>query len=467
MHKKLMIASLLMTLSGCMVGPDYKRPHIQTPSSYRHQQHAVAEAADMRWWKQFHDPVLNQLMVEALANNKDIKIATANIEQASGLLMTTRSALFPQINYNANGTRALSSENIAIPEPSPNPYNNFQLLAGASWEIDLWGRIRRQTESANAVLLASEEAKRGVVLSLVAEVGSAYIQLRALDEQLEISKKTLRAYKKSLRLFTLQHQYGQVSLINVEQARSQYETAAATIPQIRVQITNTENALSVLLGRNPGPIPRGKKITALSLPAIPAGIPSQLLERRPDILQAEQNLIAANAQIGAARALYFPTISLTGALGKNSEALGNLFTGSSKTWNYSGSITGPIFTAGAIHGQVVQATGAMQANLASYEQTIQKAFADVDNALTSRYEFHKKMTAQDNMVNAYKKYKFLAWHKYNEGYSPYLEVLFAESQLYPAQLTAAQTKAALLISAINIYKAMGGGWVDEAEKMTG
>jgi multidrug efflux system outer membrane protein len=465
MQYMLIIFILFISLTSCMVGPDYKRPLIDTPQAYRYQQKGVAQVANTLWWKQFNDPVLNQLIEEALANNKDVKIAAANIEQAVGILMTTRSALFPQLNYNASGARSFTSENIAVPEPTSNPYNNFQVLAGANWEIDLWGRVRRLSESARANLFASEEAQRGVILSLVAEVGASYIELRALDAQLDISNKTLKSYKDALQLFQLQHHYGQVSLVNVEQARSQYETAAAAIPQIQIQIAATENALSILLGRNPGPIVRGRKLDELSMPIIPEGLPSQLLTRRPDILQAEQNLIATNAQIGAAKAQYFPAISLTGAYGRTSAALSNLFLGSSGTWSYGGSIVGPIFTAGAIQGQVIQATGATKAALLTYEQTIQKALADVDNTLISRYKFQEKYNVQQKQVAAYKKYKYLAWQKYHEGYSPYLEVIYAESQLYPAELNLKQTKAAMLISAINIYKAMGGGWVIKAQEM--
>lgn len=465
MRPMLIITIMLICVSGCTVGPNYKRPNVDIPPSFRYQPKVVAKAADIKWWKQFNDPVLNQLIAEALANNNDVKIAAANIEQAAGILMTTRSALFPQITYNASASRNRSSENIAVPEPSPNPFNNLQILGGVTWEIDLWGRIRRLSEAARANVLASKEAERGVILSLIAEVGASYIQLRALDNQLVISKNTLKTYGDSLRLFELQHKYGQVSMLIVEQARSQYETAAAKIPQIEVQIAQTENGISVLLGRNPGPIARGRTLQKLTMPAIPESLPSQLLERRPDILQAEQNLIAANAQIGAAKAQYFPAISLTGAFGKTSDALSNLFQGPSNTWNYGSSIMGPIFTAGAIQGQVLQATAATKATVSAYVQTIQKAFADVDNALISKNKLEKQLAAEQKGVVAYRKYKYLAWHKYNNGYSPYLEVLYAESQLYPAELSAVQTKAATFISLINIYKAIGGGWDSSSNRI--
>ncbi len=467
MRRMLIVSILVISIAGCMVGPDYKRPVIDTPQSFRYEPKGVAETADTQWWKQFNDPVLDQLIAEALANNKDVKIAAANVTQAAGFLMTTRSALFPQVGYDALAGRERRSTTNAIPAPGTNPFTNLQVLAGATWEIDLWGRIRRLSEAAQANLLASDEARRGVILSLVAEVASSYVQLRAFDEQLAISKRTLKAYGDSVRLFELQHKYGQVSKMTVEQARSQYETAAATIPQIEIQIVATENALSILLGRNPGPIVRGKMLAELTVPTVPAGLPSQLLARRPDILQAEQNLIAANAQIGAAKALYYPNISLTGNYGKSSNELSDLFKGPSNTWNYAGSITGPIFTAGNIAGQVKQAEAGQQAALFSYEQTIQKAFADTENALVSKEKLGEQFTAEQKRVVAYKEYTRLAWLKYNGGYTSYLEVLYAETQLFPSELSATQTQAAALISLVNVYKALGGGWVTEADTMTG
>lgn len=297
-------------------------------------------------------------------------------------------------------------------------------------------------------------------------MGTSYIQLRALDEELIISKRTLKAYADSLKYFENQHQHGQVSSLTLEQARSQYETAASQIPQIERQIAETENAISILLARNPGPIPRGLSINDLHMPSIPKGLPSELLGQRPDIIQSEQQLIAANAQIGAAKALYFPTISLTGNFGWQSKALSSLFNSSSTTWSYGGSITGPIFTAGAIEGQVIQASAAEKAALGKYISTVQNAFADVSNSLIARHKLEEQLTAELKKVEAFQKYKNMSWLRYNEGYSPYLEVLFAEFQLYPAELNLVSTKAARFVSLINIYKAMGGGWVIKAEQMT-
>jgi multidrug efflux system outer membrane protein len=461
------LALAAVLLAGCMFGPDYRRLQVDTPKTYLYEPAAVA-AANAEWWKQFDDPVLDQLIAEALANNKSVKIAAANVEQAAAILVQTRSALFPQVSYQSAAGRTRSSQNNAIPVPGgvANPSTSYQLLGGVNWEIDLWGRVRRLSEAAQANLLATDEARRGVILSLVAQVAVSYIQLRSLDEQLEISKRTLKTYGDSLDLFRLQFQYGQTSQLTVTQSLSQFESAAAKIPQIRAQIATTENGLSILLGRNPGQIPRGKSILALVLPPVPEGVPSELLERRPDLLQAEQQLVAANAQIGAARALYFPSISLTGAAGTASAKLDNLFKGPSKVWNYAGSVAGPIFTAGAISGQVAQAEAAKKAALVNYELAIQTAFADMEDALSSREQLGEQLAAQERLVKALQDYEGLARTLFDGGYESYTTVLQAEQQLFPEELNLAATRAQLFGSLANIYLAMGGGWVDTADKMT-
>jgi len=454
-------------VAGCAVGPDYVKPKVETPQEYRFAEKDVQETADTQWWKQYGDPVLDQLIADALAKNYNVQIAAANVEQSAGVLTQTRSQFFPQVNYNANATRQKASEIAGIPLSGvvvKNPSTTYTALAGASWEIDLWGRIRRLTEAARANLLATEEAQRGVILSLVAQVASTYLQLRGLDLQLVIAHRTLKSYAETLKIFELQHKYGRVSKMTVEQARSSYETAAAAIPQIESQIGQTENALSVLIGRNPEAIPRGKSIDAMGLPSVPAGVPSQLLERRPDIAQAEQSLIAANAQIGAAKAQYFPTISLTGAFGYQSTDLSKLFTGPSQVWSFAGQVTGPIFTGGAIKGQVAQATAAQQAALFNYQLTIQNAFADVDNALVARQKLLVQQAAQERLVRALAEYERLATLQYNGGYAPYSTVLQAQEQLFPQELQLAQTRYAVHNSLVNLYKATGGGWVDIATK---
>ncbi|HEY6009251.1 MAG TPA: efflux transporter outer membrane subunit [Geobacteraceae bacterium] len=466
--RRLIVLISAVTLAGCMVGPDYRRPAVDIPQSFQYEEKDARDTVNTEWWRQFQDPVLDGLVVDALANNKNIKIAAANIEQAIGVLTQTRASLFPQASYTGSASRQRASERNATPFPSDvsNPFNSWQLFGGVTWELDLWGRVRRLSESDRASLLATEEARRGVILSLVASVADDYLQLRGLDEQMVISKRNLAAYAESVKLFELQFQYGQIPQLNVEQARTQYETAAASIPQLESQIVQLENALSILLGRNPGPIPRGKTVYELVFPAIPVGLPSQLLERRPDIAQAEQNLIAANAQIGAAKARYFPTISLTADFGYESANLSDLFRGPSRIWSYAGSITGPIFTAGAISGQVHQAEASQNAALISYESAIQSAFADVENALIIRQKLAGQIEAQERLVKASREYERLAKLQYDGGYAPYLTVLSAQQSLFPAELTLASLRAQLFSSYANLYKAMGGGWVDVAERLT-
>jgi outer membrane protein, multidrug efflux system len=460
------LASVLLV--GCPMGPNYHRPAVVIPQAFQYEPAQAAATANVDWWTQFNDPVLDQLIRDGLANNKSIKVAAANVEQASAIVTSTRAPLFPQVNYQAAAARYKFSQNstTALPGNITNPTNDYQVLAGASWELDLWGRIRRLTESAQANLLATEEARRGVILSLVGSVASDYLQLRGLDEQLAIAERTLAAYAESLRSMELRFKYGRVSEMNVEQANSRYETAAAQIPQIKTQIAVLENALSVLLGKNPGKIPRGKTIFELASPAIPAGVPSELLERRPDLLQSEQQLISANALIGAAKAQFFPTISLTGAAGYTSTDLSNLFKGPARVWSYGGGLTGPIFTGGLVYGQYKQAQASHKAALISYQLAIQNAFADVDNALVSQQELSEQVAAQERLVTALRGYAQLSQYLFDGGRESYTTVLQAEEDLFPAELNWAAERAALYSGMVNIYEAMGGGWVDDAAKLT-
>jgi multidrug efflux system outer membrane protein len=466
--KKVGILFFGLFFAGCVVGPNYRRPALDIPNSYRYEVNDPKESLEISWWKEFQDPVIDCLVEQALANNKDIKIAAANIEQAAGFLIQTRSQLFPQIGYNASGMRQRLSETTATPIPPtiPNPQTLYQALGTASWEIDLWGRIRRLTQSAKAELFATVEARRGVILTLVASVVNTYLELRGLDAQLIISKRTQRSYAEAVDYFELQFEHGQVSQMTVASAKTQYETATAAIFQIEQQIALTENGLSVLLGRNPGPIERGKLIGELTLPHVPSGIPSEILEQRPDIMQAEYFLMAANAQIGAAKALYFPSISLTGVYGGASQELNKLFTGPSRTWTYTGTVTGPIFTFGAIYGQVIQTKAATEAALYSYELAIQQAFADVENALASRLLLTEQLEARNRLVEAAGEYAHLSKLQYDGGYAPYFVVIQAQTQLFPAELSRIQTLVLVLSSLVNIYQALGGGWVFTAEQMT-
>ena len=461
---RLLVLGAAGALAACTLGPDYRRPALEVPASYTSLPDQAAQTADTEWWKSFGDPVLDQLVAEALASNKDLRIAAARVEQAAAVLVQTRSALFPQINYQANTGRYRFSDQstTATPIGLSNPTNYTSVLGGASWELDLWGRVRRQSESAQASLLATEAGRRGVVLSLVAQVATSYIQLRSLDEQYAIAERTRDTYAASLKLMQDKLEFGQVSQMQVSQVQSQLETASARLPQIRTQVRQTESALNILLGRNPGPVPRGKSLAELQAPAVPAGMPSQLLERRPDLVQAEQQLVAANAQIGAAKALYFPTISLTGALGSSSTDLGNLFSGPTKVWSYAGGLAGPLFQGGAIAGQVASAEAGQRAALANYERAVINAFADVDLALGARGDAVEQAASQERLVKALAEYSELARLLFDGGYAPYSTVLQAEQQFFPAQLDLAAARAQSLAAIVSIYRAMGGGWVETA-----
>jgi outer membrane protein, multidrug efflux system len=468
-HRSLLALVFTLLLSGCMVGPNYERPSIDTPQSWRFEDKETKDVANTAWWEQFDDPVLNDLIQIAIQENKDLKIAAARVEQFAGIYGTTRAALFPQIGAGGSASRQRTSENTGpIPldsQANPN-FSNYEVFLNASWEIDLWGKLRRATEAARANLLSTEDARRTVILTLVSSVANSYINLRALDRQLELTKQTAERYKESYDIFKLRFEYGIVSEIEVSQAKSQYEEALANIPFFEKTIAQQENALSVLLGRNPGPIPRGKTIDQLILPAVPAGLPSDILVNRPDILQAEQNLIAANANIGVARAQYFPTISLTGLFGWASSDLSDLFKGSSRTWSWAVPVAAPIFTAGAIAGQVKLAEAVQQEALLTYQQAIQTAFREVDDSLVDQKRTKEQLEALIQQVGALRDYSSLAWLRYENGYTSYLEVIDADSRLYSAELTHAQTQGTLFQALVNLYKAMGGGWVTEAEQLT-
>ncbi|WP_319524352.1 efflux transporter outer membrane subunit [uncultured Desulfosarcina sp.] len=458
--RRLMVLSIVLLIAGCTVGPDYVKPVVDVPPVFNNGDHSAQQAANVAWWKQFNDPALDALIAEALANNRDVKIALANIDQAAAVFTQSRSTLYPQIGYGGSGTRERASETDAarLYTYLSNPRTSYQALASASWELDLWGRIRRLSEAARAELLATEAAWQGVILSLVSSVATSYIQLLGLDAQFQVAERTLATYAESLRIFETRFKYGQVSEMTVVQARSQYETAAAAIPQFQSQIKQAENALSILLGRNPGTIQRQGTLHELKMPPVPAELPSDLLTNRPDIRQAEEGLIAANANIGAARALYFPTISLTGAFGFASSDLSDLFKGSSRAWNYAGSLTGPIFMGGAIKSGVKQTEAAREAALWAYEKTIQSAFADAENALIAQRQLVEQVRIQERLVAANSEYVRLAHLQYDGGYVPYSTVLQAEQQLFPSELNYAQTRATLLSSLVTVYKAMGGGW---------
>jgi len=460
-------AGLAVLLAGCTLGPDYARPPLQVPAAYRGAPllpAAVAGAADQAWWQQFGDAQLDALLDEALAGNLDLVAAAARVDQFYGALGTTRAQLFPQLGADLQGSRTRASETTISPAPAINPYNATQASLLASWEIDLFGRTRRLTEAATAQLNASEAFRRATVLSVAAAVVTGYTRLRDLDREVEVARDTLGLRQNSLALFERRFRGGVVSQVEVSQARSEYAAAARTLPQLQQSVAQQENALSVLLGRNPGPVARGRAIDQLALPTVPAGLPSELVARRPDLIAAEQTLVAANARIGAAKAAYFPTISLTGAFGAASRSLSDLSSGPARAWTYGADISLPIFSAGAIAGQVQSAEAAQREALAQYRKAVQTGFRETEDALVGIAGSRQARDAAQAQTDALAEYARLARRRYEGGYTSYLEVLDAERSLFNAQLQLSQAQAEVLIQSTLLYKSLGGGWLDLADQ---
>ena len=350
--------------------------------------------------------------------------------------------------------------------PGADPYYTlYQGALSAQWQIDLFGRVRRQSEAAQAQVYASEQGRRGVILTIVTNVATSYITLRGLDQQLEIAQATAKNYAETARIFELRFKGGVVSEVELNQVESQYQQALAAVPALEQAIAAQENLISILLGRNPGPIPRGRAIDEFVAPAIPADLPSTLLERRPDILQAEQTLVAANANIGAAKALYFPTLSLTGLLGSVSTAFGDFLNGPATAWTLAAGLTGPIFTFGLIEGQVQSAEAFEREALANYQQIIFNAFRETNDALTGTVKKRDEVAAQNKRVAALREYTRLSRLRFDNGYAGYLEVLYASNELFAAELAAVQSQADSYTQLVNVYKAVGGGWVNEADRL--
>jgi len=461
LHSLLLGAGLL---AGCTVGPDYQRPAVDTPQSFRFQGNEAPALANSLWWEQFGDPTLNDLIAVALRENQDVKIAASRIELFLGQYASTRALALPQVGANLGGRRQRQPEGELGQAVEPI-LEQYEGTLSESWELDLFGRRRRETEAARAQVLSSEEGRRATVLTLVSSVAQTYIDLRELERQLQIARDTASSRERSYLLFKDRFEGGTVSELELAQTQSLFEASLVEIPRLEALIGQQENALSVLLGRNPGPIRAGQPLQALALPVVPSGLPSELLERRPDLRQAEQDLIAVNALIGAARAQYFPTISLTGLFGYISKDFSNLFSGPSKVWSYGLAASAPIFTGGGIAGQVQQAEAQQQEALARYRKAIQVAFQEVSDALISHTKSREQLGFQDRQVGTLRNYLELARLRYDEGYTSYIEVLDAERNLFEAEVAYAQTQSQVYVSLVNLYKAMGGGWVLEAERM--
>ena len=470
-------------LTACAVGPNYKRPAVNVPGTYRgpapeeaasapttststETPAAKAEPAqrtssssslgDEKWWEVFQDKELQGLIRTALSNNYDVRIAATRVLQAQAQLGITRADQFPVLSGGGNITSQRS------PQIGPIPgyeITQGQLTASAAYNLDFWGKYRRATQAARANLLANEWAQKEVTATLVANLAIAYFQLRELDLELEISKQTFNSRSQSLQLTQMLEQHGINSLLDVRQSEQLVYTAATEIPDFERQIAQEENAISILLGNNPGDVPRGLKLTEQPhAPEIPAGLPSSLLERRPDVLQAEQNLIAANAQIGVARAAYFPQISLTGTAGYETPALTNLFTGPAGIWALAGSVAQPIFEGGRLKSNVRLAEAQHEQTLLTYQQTIQGAFRDVSNGLIAYRKNREFRVQQEHLLESAQDAARLSEVRFKAGTTDYLEVLTNETNSFSAALGLAQAQANELIALVQIYQALGGGW---------
>jgi len=447
---------------GCAVGPNYKRPAVNVPPTYRGltpEEAAKSDArslADEKWWEVFQDEQLKELAKTALQQNYDVRIAATRILQAQAQLGITRADQFPTV---AGGVAGTSLRNPQTKFLRAYETSATQVSGNLAWDLDFWGKYRRATEAARADLAASEWARREVITALIANLAGAYFQLRALDLQLEISQRTLASRQDSLRLTRLLADGGSTSMLDVRQAEQLVFTAASEVPTLEQQIEQEENFISTLLGNNPAPVPRGRKLTEQAHPpVVPAGLPSSLLERRPDVRQAEEQLISANAQIGVARAAYFPQISLTATAGFQSSALTSLFTGPAGLWNFGGTLAQPIFTAGKLRSNVRLTEARQQEFLLGYEQTIQGAFRDVSDSLVAYRKTQEFRQQQELLVASAEDAARLSHMRYNGGVASYLEVLTNETNYFSAELGLVQAQLNERLTLVQLYRALGGGW---------
>jgi outer membrane protein, multidrug efflux system len=453
--------SASISMTGCMVGPNYHRPVVQTPGVYRdltensQAQAQAASFADLPWWQVFQDPQLQELIRTALKENYDLQLATERINAARAQVAITRSSLFPQIQGSASFSGGK--------DPSTQSKFNFLgLTADAAFQLDLFGRLRRATEASRAELLATQDAQNTVTLTLVSDIASDYFQLLDLDLQLHITQDTIKAQQESVKLTGLRLDHGVATKLDVLQAKQVLDVANAQIPDLERQIAQEEDAISILLGHYPEGVRRGRPLAEQPLPPeVPAGMPSRLLERRPDIRQVEQTLIAANAEIGVARAAFFPQISLTGS-GGGAFGRSTLFSGlmSSQTgiWSYGAQVSQPIFTGGALRGNLRLAQSQHRQELIAYQQAIQLAFRDVSDALIGYQKLHQVRVAQEITVQDLRDSVSTSLVRYRGGITTYLEVLDGQRSLFNAELTLAQARGSEYQSLVQLYKALGGGW---------
>ena len=456
-----LLCSVLFLLSGCAVGPNYQRPKVNIPTEYREAERAAQQAsiADLPWWEVFKDDRLKNLVQTALANNYDLRIAVTRIEQSRQIAAQARAQYFPFLNYAISSS---DGKNEFVGTVAPNGGQQrgaFVAVATVAWEADVWGRLRRENEAARAQYLATEEARRGVMLSIVSDVAQAYFELLELDLQLQIAKQTTDSFSQTLKLFTQRLEGGVASKLDTSRAAAALATAAASIPELERQIALKENQISVLLGDNPNPIPHTAQLLEQVVPpGIPTGLPSALLERRPDILAAEQQLRLANAQVGVAAANFFPRIGITSLFGRASSPLSTLSSGQATVWSIAGNVAGPIYQGGALKAQKRQSIAYWEQTKLQYEQTAQIAFQDVANALISRQKYEAIRDEQAQAVQAYQDSVKVSFQRYVAGKASYFEVLDAQLQLYPAENALAVTELNRRTVIVQLYKALGGGW---------
>lgn len=452
---------VLVFLSACKVGPNYSRPNVPQAPAYRGADNATisntSSLADEKWFQVFKDQELQKLIRTALKQNYDVQIAASRVLQAQQQVVITRANQFPTLGVGPaiNGVRSPAI---------PGVFGGYSYLADAlnltpSWSPDFWGRYRRATEASRATLAATDWAQKATIMSLVDTLATDYFQLREYDLELEISKRTLESRKQSLTLTQTLEKGGNVSMVDVRQAEQLVEEAAESIPQLEESIQQEENAISLLLGQNPGPVERGlPMMEQVDLDNIPAGLPSQLLERRPDIQEAEQNLVAANANIGVARAQLFPSISLSATAGVESIGLGDLFKWGARYWQWSGTATQSIFNAGSLRANVRLSEAEKQQEVLTYQQTIQTAFHDVSNALIANQKLREYREHQEALTTATKDSSDLAQIRYKGGVTSYLEVLTNDTNYFSAELALARARLSERLAVVQLYNALGGGW---------
>ncbi len=479
------ILCLLLTIHSCVLYRPYKRPCVEMAEEWRVESDDASTIANVRWWKQFEDPVLDALIEEALESNNDIFIATARIAEARAYLGIVSSQLFPQVAADALFSRQRTSQNLPGEAPTstsssagggggllpdfdlfPPLSNNYQVFLNAAYQLDLFGRLQSATDAAAADLLGQVQARRTVILTVVSAVANAYIQLRQYDQQLRVSRQTLASRQESYFLAKLRFEEGLTSELEVKQAASEVDEAVLQVIQFETRIPQQENLISILVGHPPAAIERGLAVDQWQLPPeIPTGLPADLLDQRPDILAVEQEIVAANARIGEARALYFPDITLTGYFGYQSDELHNLFTNPSRAWQWAANLLQPIFTGGRISSTVDLTKALKREAYYHYQQTILTALREVNDALIGHQNAKRALSAQYQRVHDLHDYLHLARLQYDNGLVDYLNVLDAERKLFEAQLDLAQSQALVFLTLVDLYKALGGGWVVDAENL--